>query len=292
MHEQQRLTMLNLWIRNRRNGGFPCRAFTLIELLTVIAIMASLIAIMLPTLHRVRRHAKAIACQSNLRQWGPLFAAYAEDNDSKLFDLFSEVFWVDTMRPYYNDEKLLCCPIATKPKRQNPIYHPDGDLVMSWAGGKFSAWEFLAFPDLPGWPKQCVHGSYGLNGWIMDCPEFSPFTGEPLRRWWKTCSVQGGSNMPVLLDSSYATVEPESQHPPSEHDDLFTLGQEMSSFCINRHDGFTNGLFMDWSIKKVGLKQLWTLKWHREFDTAGPWTKAGGVQPADWPKWMQRLRDY
>jgi hypothetical protein len=49
---------------------------------------------------------------------------------------------------------------------------------------------------------------------------------------------------------------------------------------------------MDWSVRKVGLKELWTLKWHRNFDTSGPWTKAGGVKPDDWPKWMRNFRDY
>jgi hypothetical protein len=37
---------------------------------------------------------------------------------------------------------------------------------------------------------------------------------------------------------------------------------------------------------------LWTLKWHRTFDTMGPWTRAGGVMPSDWPRWMQRYKDY
>jgi prepilin-type processing-associated H-X9-DG protein len=62
--------------------------------------------------------------------------------------------------------------------------------------------------------------------------------------------------------------------------------------CINRHDGGTNFVFLDWSVRKVGLKELWTLKWDREHDTAGPWTKAGGVRPEDWPEWMRRFKDY
>jgi prepilin-type N-terminal cleavage/methylation domain-containing protein len=53
-----------------------------------------------------------------------------------------------------------------------------------------------------------------------------------------------------------------------------------------------NCVFMDFSVRKIGLKQLWTLKWHRQFETAGPWTKAGGVQPEDWPEWMKRFKDY
>ncbi len=49
---------------------------------------------------------------------------------------------------------------------------------------------------------------------------------------------------------------------------------------------------MDWTLKKVGLKELWTLKWHRAYVTAGPWTIAGGAQPEDWPTWLRRYKDY
>ncbi|MHC4534918.1 MAG: hypothetical protein ACYS6K_13295 [Planctomycetota bacterium] len=51
-------------------------------------------------------------------------------------------------------------------------------------------------------------------------------------------------------------------------------------------------LFMDWSARKIGLKELWKFKWHREYDTEGPWTKAGGVQPLDWPEWMRNFKEY
>jgi hypothetical protein len=34
------------------------------------------------------------------------------------------------------------------------------------------------------------------------------------------------------------------------------------------------------------------LEWHRGYNTADAWTKAGGVQPEDWPEWMKRYRDY
>ena len=60
---------------------------------------------------------------------------------------------------------------------------------------------------------------------------------------------------------------------------------------MNRHNGGINSLFMDWSVRKVNLKQLWGLKWHRGYDTTGPWTRAGGVRPEDWPKWMRRFRN-
>ena len=54
----------------------------------------------------------------------------------------------------------------------------------------------------------------------------------------------------------------------------------------------SSSLFLDWSVRRVGLKELWTLKWNRKFDTAGKWTQAGGVRPEDWPEWRRGFKDY
>ena len=43
----------------------------------------------------------------------------------------------------------------------------------------------------------------------------------------------------------------------------------LRNFCINRHDRYINSLFLDWSVRKIGLKDLWTLKWQEDTDTAG-----------------------
>ncbi len=70
---------------------------------------------------------------------------------------------------------------------------------------------------------------------------------------------------------------------------LWAYGGGMRRVCTNRHHSGINMLFMDWSTSKVALKKLWTFKWHRTFNTAGPWTVAGGVAEDDWPRWMKNL---
>ena len=55
-------------------------AFTLIELLTVIAIIGILAAIVIPAVSRVRQTARNAQCVSNLRQWSQAVLLYANDN--------------------------------------------------------------------------------------------------------------------------------------------------------------------------------------------------------------------
>ncbi len=56
------------------------RAFTLIELLVVVAIIALLVATLLPALGRARGTARLAVCASNLRQIGLGVQAYAAEN--------------------------------------------------------------------------------------------------------------------------------------------------------------------------------------------------------------------
>jgi len=110
---------------------------------------------------------------------------------------------------------------------------------------------------------------------------------------WNPAEVRHSSRIPMHVDSCLSWTEVHDNQSPPPCDAIPTREPAINvSCCINRHDGYVNGLFMDWSVRRVGLKELWTLKWHRQSTASGPWTKAGGVQPEDWPQWMRGFKDY
>jgi len=78
------------------------KGFTLIELLVVIAIIALLMAILMPALERVKKQAKMVACQSNLKQWGLVWAMYTDENNSKFPDYLG-YDWMHRVVEYYRN---------------------------------------------------------------------------------------------------------------------------------------------------------------------------------------------
>jgi len=65
------------------NNPKPIAAFTLVELLVVFAIIASLVSLLMPTITTVRQKANTLACVSNMRQIGISAQLYINDHGSR-----------------------------------------------------------------------------------------------------------------------------------------------------------------------------------------------------------------
>ena len=82
------------------------RAFTLIEFLIVITIIAILIAIILPSLKAARSAAQSVGCLSNEKQFAIALHLFFEDHNG-LFPYANnyakkDTYWINNLAPYYN----------------------------------------------------------------------------------------------------------------------------------------------------------------------------------------------
>ena len=274
-------------------------AFTLIELLVVIAIIALLMSVLMPALTRVREQARTIGCLANLRQWNLVSAMYTEDNEGQFWSgLNSYGHWwpwqLDSHLKDWKVNKTWLCPTAQKPiVDENGVPTPSLNIFNSWGiyteshSSTFDSKTYDAGPN-------GINGSYSINGYVLSIPIDATFIRNvPAHHGWRTPNVASAAQVPLFMDALRFDLFPIETDGPAEYEFASWEGESrMARCCINRHDGFVGMAFLDFSARKIGLKELWVLKWHRDFNTTGPWTQAGGIQYEDWPGWIRRFKDY
>jgi len=177
-------------------------------------------------------------------------------------------------------EGIACCPMASK---GNGTGGYSSDALTITYGEVFAPWEITK-------PEPAFRMSYGLNTYVF-VKQFFGFFSAAQRQYsyLDVFALPSRANIPLLFDATVPSncLGTPKVGPPSKEPSGYT-----DSVCINRHQGAINVLFLDLSVAEIGLKGLWTLRWYLEFDTQDKWTKMGGVQPGDWPKWMRGFRDY
>jgi hypothetical protein len=108
----------------------------------------------------------------------------------------------------------------------------------------------------------------------------------PKQNYWRRVPPGSvASLVPVFSEGWWVDAWPKDTDLPPEFEDktppLGVNNNEMQRICVNRHAGYQYVLFADWSARKVPLKGLWRLKWHREFNNHKPLP--------EWPSWMAGL---
>lgn len=271
------------------------RGFTLIELLVVIAIIALLLSILMPALRKVKEQANMVKCLGNLKQWNLSFAIYLQDNNGKFYSGWSRgqdsdgFYWNAQMTPKERsmENKLWFCP-KNKGTLQTASGVRNQNLSINVAWG--------IYMDSNVGPEP-IAGSYGINGWTLNVPPTGAGLSEGRTRvdHWGTPQVKEAPYIPLMTEALRFDVWPQPTQAPFASEELLwstNASDHMARVCMNRHLGHVNISFCDFSARKVGVKELYTLKWHKSFNIKGPWTRAGGVVDDNWPEWIRPFKDY
>ncbi|WP_236782713.1 hypothetical protein [Anaerohalosphaera lusitana] len=197
-------------------------------------------------------------------------------------------WWFLPLRPYYEDQPdIMLCAKADKKQDINSAadwvadgrYFPQ-DRDECW-GRKIIDEDH---PDYGEW----FWSSYAPNSWLMDPSEGTWGAPLPTEAFWRRLTnVKQRSQVPFFVESSAVDVWPHHTDEPNSEEFGVNDGRgSMRALTLLRHGTKTNIVFMDGSLRKVDIKELWGFKWHQQYDRNypdNPYTQ----DDAPWPSWMR-----
>ncbi len=187
------------------NPRTALRGVSLVELLVVISIIALVTALMMPALSRGKAIARQTLCQSQLRQWGTVFSAYASETDyyphidgldrqgdgkPALPKDWADYFgWVDVLPPLMGEKRR---------REYGPWEHPQGGTIFQCPSARLAPEQQYTYR-----PRRNGFFSYAMNSCLEldeNCWHHPEDTKWPMPSFLRTSLIRSPSRVILLFD--------------------------------------------------------------------------------------------
>jgi prepilin-type N-terminal cleavage/methylation domain-containing protein len=225
------------------------KAFTLVELLVVISIIALLLAILMPGLSKAREQAMSLVDKTRVRQWGIANTTYCNENGGRFEAGFYQLpggngvesrtkGWTEVLYPYYKgNPEILNCPKVpvkrfqdqyTTVNKWREFIDDYGDKGNALLDRTYIPWRGI----YDNTKLYNISGSYGKNAQLASPPNYADKSGNraDIMMYHTLSQVKTAAMVPMFFDCFTAM----GQSP----DTYFFVAEEIKNGIIKHSNGY------------------------------------------------------